>query len=196
MRVIWRHPGVKAFGPWRILPRRRSALALTELDASAARNSPFFVDFWDEARLAAGLAPRRDAADLAWRFWDRPGQRTTLTCCWPCGTRGYGIVSTKDGFHIKLEDIFVSTPRADLLGQLLDSILSWCADRGGLMLSFMTTVDSQPPQLLAALQDCFRDSLSSRHRGQHVSRRLTAMGRQRIGAEWPPMNITPLAAVA
>ena len=94
------------------------------------------------------------------------GHRTTLTYRWPCGTRGYGIVSTKDGFHITLEDIFVSTPRPDLLGLLLDSILSWCADRGGLMLSFMTTADSQPPQLLAALQDCFRDSLSSRHRGQ------------------------------
>jgi hypothetical protein len=64
------------------------------------------------------------------------------------------------------------------------------------MLSFMTTAESQPPQMLAAYRERLSDSLSRRHRGQHLSRRLTALGRERIGAEWPPMNITPMAAVA
>lgn len=62
------------------------------------------------------------------------------------------------------------------------------------MLSFMTTAESQPPQMLAAIQNRLKQSLSARHRGQHVSRRLTALGRQRIGAEWPSMNITPIVA--
>lgn len=194
MRLIWRKPGVKTFGPWRLLPRRKSSLALTELTDVAAGNSPFFAGFWDEARKTAGLAPRRDAADLAWRFWERPGCRTTLTCHWPCGARGFGIVGTGDGVHFTLEDIFLSTPRPELLTALLDAISSWCAQKGGLMLSFMTTAESQPPQMLAAIQNRLKQSLSARHRGQHVSRRLTALGRQRIGAEWPPMNITPIVA--
>ena len=195
MRVIWHQPGLRAFEPWHALPRPRSPLALTELNKEAARNSSFFIDFWDEARMTAGLAPRRDALDLSWRFWERPGRCNTLTFCWPCGTRGYGIVSTKDGLHFVLEDIFLSAPRPELLAALLDSILSWCADEGALMLSFMTTAESLPPGMLAALRARLKASLSGRHRDQHVSRRLTALGRQRIGAEWPPMNITPITAV-
>ena len=196
MRMIWRFPHIGALRPWHVLPRRKSSLALTELDHATAQNSRFFVDFWDEARIVAGLAPRRDTADLAWRFWNRPGRRATLTHSWPCGTRGYGIVSTNDGLHFSLEDIFLSAARPDLLGALLDAILSWCADKGGLMLSFMTTAESQTPQMLVAYRERLSDSLSRRHRGQHLSRRLTALGRERIGDEWPPMNITPVAAVA
>jgi hypothetical protein len=195
MRLVWRYPSAKALSAWRVLPGRKSCLALTELDGPAARNSSFFSDFWDEARMTAGLAPRRDTADLAWRFWDRAGHHATLIHRWPCGSRGYGIVSTTDELHFTLEDIFLSAPRPDLLGQLLESILSWCADRGGLMMSFMTTAESQPPDMLAAMRDRLSNSLSLRHRGQHVSRRLTTLGRERIGAEWPPMNITPIAAV-
>jgi hypothetical protein len=196
MRMIWRFPRIGALRPWHALPRRKSCLALTELDDATAKNSHFFADFWDEARMIAGLSPRRDAADLAWRFWGRPGRRTTLTHTWSCGARGYGIVSTSDGLHFCLEDVFLSTARPDLLGALLDAILSWCADNGGLMLSFMTTAESQPPQMLAAYREHLSESLSCHHRGQHLSRRLTTLGRERIGAEWPPMNITPLAAVA
>lgn len=196
MRQVWRFPCIRTFCTWHALPGRKSSLALTELDNAAAKSSRFFADFWDEARSTAGLAPRRDAADLAWRFWDRPGRRTTLTHTWLCGTRGYGIVNTSDGLHFTLEDISLSTPRPDLLETLLDSILSWCADRHGLMLSFMTTVESQSPQMLAAFRKQLRGSLSRRHRQQHVSRRLTALGRERIGETWPPMNITPMAAIA
>jgi hypothetical protein len=196
MRLVWRFPRIRTLRPWRVLPGRKSSLALTEMDGATARNSRFFADFWNEARTAAGLAPRRDTGDLAWRFWDRPGRRTTLTHIWPCGTRGYGIVCTSDGLHFTLEDIFLSAPRPDLLEALLVSLLSWCADKGGLMLSFMTTAESQSPQMLAACRKHLSASLSRHHRGQHVSRRLTALGRERIGESWPPMNITPMAAVA
>jgi hypothetical protein len=196
MRMIWRFPPAGSARVWRLLPRRKSPLALTELDDATAQRAPFFAGFWNEARLVAGLAPRRDAADLAWRFWNRPGRRATLTHVWPCGTRGYGIVNTSDGLHFTLEDIFLTAPRPELLGALLDSILAWCADKGGLMLSFMTTAESQPPQMLAACLARFSESLSRRHRHHHLSRRLTALGRERIGEEWPPMNITPITAVA
>jgi hypothetical protein len=196
MRLVWRFPHARTLRPWHVLPKRKSALALLEMDGATARNSRFFADFWNEARATAGLAPRRDVTDLAWRFWDRPGQRTTLIHTWPCGTRGYGIVGTSDGLHFTLEDIFLSAPRPDLLETLLASIQSWCADKGGLMLSFMTTAESQSPQMLAACHKQLNTSLSRRHREQHVSRRLTTLGRERIGEAWPPMNITPLAAVA
>jgi len=199
MRLAWRSAYIKSLmrsRPWRTMPRRKSALALSELNDTVARHSHFFSDFWDGARLSAGLAPRRDAVDLAWRFWDAPGRRTTLTVAWPCGTRGYGIVGSIDGFHFRLEDIFLSAPRPDMLRALLDAILAWCADKGGLMLSFMTTVDSQPPEMLAVYHRRLRKSLGTRHRVQHVSRRLTALGRERIGPDWPPCNITAIAAIA
>ena len=196
MRLVWRLPNIGGLHPWQFLPARKSRLALTELDGVAAKSARFFTDFWDQARMNAGLAPRRDAADLAWRFWDAPRPRTTLTCAWPCGTRGYGIVSTRDGLHFVLEDIFLSAPHPKLLEALLDAILSWCADRRGLMLSFMTTAESQPPPMLASLRRKLGNSFSRHHREQHVSRRLTILGRERIGESWPPMNITPLAAVA
>src|SRR5579863_6846388 len=38
MRMIWRQPGVRTLGPWRVLPRRKSPLALTELSDGAARH--------------------------------------------------------------------------------------------------------------------------------------------------------------
>ena len=196
MRMIWRFPHIGALRPWHLLPRPKSSLVLTALDDATARHSRFFSDFWDEARTTAGLAPRRDAADLAWRFWERPSRRATLTHTWPCGTRGYGIVGTSDGLHFTLEDIFLSAPRPDLLEALLVSILAWCADKGGLMLSFMTTAESHTPQMLAVCRKQLGESLSRQHQGQHVSRRLTTLGRERIGDAWPPMNITPMAAVA
>jgi hypothetical protein len=208
MRLAWRSTSVKSVLESSIKPllessrhqraamRRNSNLVLTALDGVSARGSPFFVKFWDEARLWAGLAPRRDNADLTWRFWDAPDCRTTLTVAWPCGARGYGIVSSSDGLHFTLEDIFLSTPRTELLAELLESLLSWCADKGGLIVSFMTTADSQTPEMLAVYRCKMGANLSGHHRDQHVSRRLTALGRERIGPYWPPLNITAITAIA
>ena len=181
--------------PWALLPRYRSLEATVELNDPGC-NSGFFVDFWDQARITAGLAPRRDIADLTWRFWDRPGHHATLIQKWPCGTRGYGIVRTSDHLHFTLEDIFLTTPQPAFLRALLKGILSWCADCGGLMLSFMTTAESQPPQMLAVYRQQLGSSFSIRHRSQHLSRRLTARGLERIGSQWPPMNVTAVAAIA
>lgn len=64
------------------------------------------------------------------------------------------------------------------------------------MLSFVTTAESHTPQMLAVCRKQLGESLSRQHQGQHVSRRLTTLGRERIGEAWPPMNITPMAAVA
>ncbi len=199
MRLAWRSTYIKSLigslPPRRTAVRGKSSLPLTVMDSAVARHSLFFAGFWDQARLSAGLAPRRDAADLAWRFWDAPGRRTTLTAAWPCGTRGFGIVSSNDRLHFALEDVFLSAPRPDLLRALLDAILAWCGERGGWMLSFMTTADSQPPQMLAVYRRLLDESLGIRYRGQHVSRRLTALGRERIGPHWPPLNITAIAAI-
>ena len=197
MRTAWRFPRLKLVRPWRGLPKRPTSLALTALDSTAARASPFFLDFWQGTRATAGLAPRRDIADLAWRFWDMPGGRCeTLVHTWPCGTRGYGIISNRDGLHFTLEDIFLSAPRAELLEQLVDGILSWCAENGGLMLSFMTTAEGQPPELLKIYRRKMGQNFGLRHREQRVSRRLTARGQARVGRQWPPCNITAIAAVA
>jgi hypothetical protein len=54
MRMIWRFPRTRALRPWHILPRRKSSLALMELDDAMAQDSRFFVDFWNEARWSRG----------------------------------------------------------------------------------------------------------------------------------------------
>lgn len=194
MRLAWRLPQTRPLKAGRWLPGARSSLLLRAMNAHEAPRSPFFDTFWDDARETAGLAPRRDAADLAWRFWDAPGGCTTFTHCWPCGTRGYGIVATNDGLHYRLEDIFLNGPNPSLLAEFLEAIQAWCADQDGLMLSFMTTPESQPPPMLAVYQRKMAPS-GGRH-AQHVSRRLTALGRQRIGPHWPALNITALVAMA
>jgi hypothetical protein len=164
------------------------------LNSEAAPVAPFFSDFWNEARGEAGLAPRRDIADLHWRFWgDTQKKRTTLTYTWPSGARAYAIVKHSNPFTFDLEDIFLSPPRADLLQQFLDAIFAWCAERGALMLLFWTSEDGQPPALLEVYRRNMASSLTPRFRDNYLSRRLSARGRIRIGLEWPPCNFTIIA---
>jgi hypothetical protein len=179
------------------MPRSRSRLLLEALSPDAAPLSPFFFDFWDAARGDAGLAPRRDIADLQWRFWnDGQKQRTTLTYSWPSGARAYAIVKHSNAFIYDLEDIFLSVPRADLLQQFLDAIFAWSADRGALMLLFWTSEDGQPPELLEVYRRNMSPSLTPRFRDNYMARRMTRHGISRIGEEWPRCNFTIFATPA
>jgi hypothetical protein len=182
---------------WNAIPVPKAPFALDVLDSDRARTAPFFDDFWEQARPLAGLAPRRDKADLDWRFWRDGGeQRTTLTYCWQNGARAYCIVRHGNPFIFELQDIFLTTVNAALLQQFLNAIFSWCAERGALMLTFWTSEDGQPPELLDVFRRNMAASLSRRFRDNRMSRRLTARGRGRIGADWPPFNFTVIATPA
>jgi hypothetical protein len=196
VRLAWRYPRFPARQvAWVLGARspRQLPLTLVEFDSEAATSSSFFASFWDEARLVAGLAPRRDIADLSWRFWKMPGaRRTTLTYTWPGGIRGYCIIDHTKPLHFTLEDIFLTVPKPDLLQQFLDAIFAWCAGRGALMLAFWTAVGGQPLPLMKIYRRNFDDSLSRRHRDGPLARRLTSRGRERLGVEWPACNITSI----
>ncbi len=201
VRIAWRYAHFPARQMTQLLgyvrPSRKSPLTLVEFDAEAAISSSFFAGFWDEARLTAGLAPRRDVADLSWRFWKMPGaHRTTLTYTWPNGVRGYCIINHTRPFHFTLEDIFLAMPLPDLLQQFLDAIFAWCAKRGALMLVFWTAAGGQTVSLMKVYRHNFGVSLSRRHRDGPVARRLTSRGRERLGADWPACNITSIVGPA
>jgi hypothetical protein len=120
-----------------------------EYSPAQAMQSPFFADFWQQARTEAGMSPRRDAADLAWRYWLRPESSfVTLVHSWEGDARAYCIVETSNPFLYSLFDIFVTPMRPDLLDAALQSLFIWCARRGALTLSFTTTVQGQPPELM------------------------------------------------
>ncbi len=186
-------PLARRWSNWRT---HHPVLVLNELDSGAAIFSPFFQNFWSQTRAMAGLAPRRDAADLAWRFWDMPGERTTLIHEGREGVQAYCILRRANSFHFLLEDIFLSRPEPGLLLSFLKSIFTWCGRSGGLMISFMTTIDGQPPVMLEVYRRNMGISLSRHYRDNHMSRRLTARGRERLGPTWPPCNVTPMVAMA
>jgi hypothetical protein len=171
-------------------------LALNDLDSGAAISSLFFRDFWSQTRVRAGLAPRRDAADLAWRFWNMPEERTTLIHEGREGIQAYCILRRANSFHFLLEDIFLSRQEPELLLLFLKAIFAWCGRNGGLMISFMTTADGQSPVMLEVYRRNMGKSLSWHHRDNHMSRKLTARGLARLGPAWPPCNVTPMVAMA
>ncbi len=183
---------------WGAIPAGKSSpIDLAEHSAETAASSSFFASFWDEARMSAGLAPRRDIADLAWRFWNMPDKgRTTLAHAWSDGVRAFCIVNRPGPFHVVLEDIFLTSPQPERLQQFLDAIFAWCRAKGALVLRFMTTMDSQPPILFEVYSRNMGISLSRKHRNDHMSRRLTVRGQERLGAKWPPCNITGIVGMA
>jgi hypothetical protein len=120
-----------------------------EYSSIEAPKSAFFVDFWGEARTIAGMSPRRDVADLNWRFWQRPDfQYSTLTYTWESGACSYCIINVTDPLIFHLEDIFILPPRADLLETFITAVFAWCARQGALLLRFSTTGDGQPEDFL------------------------------------------------
>jgi hypothetical protein len=120
-----------------------------EYTPAEAMQSPFFADFWQQARCEAAMSPRRDVADLAWQYWLRPDSSfATLVHSWEAGARAYCIVETSNPFLYSLFDIFVTPMRPDLLDAVLRSLFIWCARRGALTLCFNTTLRGQTPELM------------------------------------------------
>jgi hypothetical protein len=161
-RALTRFVQHRRTGPWTQLASawaqacargaREPSFELVEYTSEQAIRSSFFTDFWSQARGEAGMSPRRDVADLAWRFWKRPGSSfVTLVHSWSGGERAYCIVDTANPYHYSVADFFVTPMRADLLDALLDALFAWSAGRGALTMSLWTTAAGQPAAFMDVL---------------------------------------------
>lgn len=196
------------FPQWNVLARavaqvsapsdRKSSLKLLEYDSSEAARAPFFANFWEEARVHAGMSPRRDRADLSWRFWRRPDSTyITLVYSWEGGARAYCVVNTTRPCAYCLEDIFVTPFLPELLEAFLDALFVWCAGRGSLLLSFFTTTDGQPAELLRVFQRHMHSHPLRRFRRPgEMPRRFSSRASLCGGEQALPWNVTNLLAPA
>ena len=124
----------------RNIGRLRDAGFLTSEEAT---DSPFFLDFWQHARQYHGIAPRRDLADLKWRFWDNPyKQHFTLIIDDGQTTPGYAIVSLSDDNPsiVRLEDYAVTKPTRDSYQALIEGLTRALRNsKVGLLTATLTT---------------------------------------------------------
>lgn len=147
-----------------VLPRKQlgDASALTALDAATAKAHPFFEAFWAEARAEYPLTPRRDRADLAWRFWDNPDlTTTTLICDESAGMpRGYAVVHRYHKLAWRLDDIVCQPADVPSFLTLLQAVAAWCAEQGGYVLNFFAADDPNSPARFG--EECGLKNLSTR----------------------------------
>jgi hypothetical protein len=192
-----RAPWIQLAQAWSIASVRtapRPPFEWIEYSPAEAMQSPFFADFWQQARQEAGMSPRRDVADLAWQYWLRPESSfVTLVHSWEGGARAYCIVETSNPFLYGLADIFVTPMRPDLLDAVLQSLFIWCARQGALNLSFNTTLRGQPPGLMQVFLRRMRMHLLSRFRQPtQFSYRLSPQFSASLGSSMPSWNVTDL----
>jgi hypothetical protein len=174
------------------VPRLEPSIELMEYAADAASSS-FFADFWTEARMEAGMAPRRDAADLEWRFWKRPGFKgATLTYAWPQGGRAYLIVDTYSSPVLySLIDFFITSASPQRLELLLDALFAWCAQRGALAVKYVTSHRGMPAELMEVFFRKMKPFVLQRYYPtMDLTRRISPLGRNRTSGVLADWNIT------
>jgi hypothetical protein len=175
------------------VPRRKPPIELVELDNAGAASSRFFADFWTEARLDAGMAPRRDAADLDWRFWKNPFfEGVTLTYSWPEGGRAFCVIETWNPLCHAIADIFITPANAQRFEWLLDALFAWCAGHGALALRCLTTPRGAPPQLMEVLRRKMSPCPLARSSAYELPRRFSPQGKAKIAGDLPDWNTTEL----
>tara|TARA_R100001086_G_scaffold132220_1_gene68678 strand:- start:3221 stop:4348 length:1128 start_codon:yes stop_codon:yes gene_type:complete len=126
--------------------RRRNGPSLREKNGDCSVSSDFFGGFWETARRAYPITPRRNRDDLEWRFWANPNVRTR-TVFTPDGgsVQGYAVITEVSRFQYRLDDIAVLPNEAEAFTALLHSVCDWCASQGAQVLSVMTTDDPSGP---------------------------------------------------
>ena len=155
---------------------QKHVLQLTELTSEQAPVSSFFDDFWETARSGYSIAPRRDKADLKWRFWDNPNiNYFTLISENNSIGDAYAVLSEIDENIYQLDDFVCSPNSLELRSAMLVSVSNWVGDRGGSILKFVTTSDSTDQVVggggLRDLNSCFPFSLRESPK-QYMPRRL------------------------
>ena len=168
--------------------RTRPPLELDEIPSAAGASAPFFEDIGHRAERPGVLSPSRAPAELAWRFWNNPLKDfVALAYTWPGGAKGCCIMNTMLPWRPAIDDLILTDPRPDLLEPLLESVFTWAARRGALMVSFATSTAGQPPELLECVARMMRPALRAE---------LTGYGLRALAtpADDMPRRVTPRGA--
>lgn len=202
MRLVQhrRHaPWTQLARAWRTIAlqtARRPPFSLVEYSPDEAAASAFFSDFWPQARGEAGLSPRRDVADLSWRYWKRPGARVaTLVHTWASGARAFALVDVAYPYNFSLLDFFVTPMRADLLDAFLDALFCWSLQRGALTLRFGTTASGQPAHFMDVFRKRMRPHPMSRWRAPSDFVYRVSPAGHAAGLKIPAWNVTDFVVV-
>lgn len=133
----------------RLIPRwgRNQNLGDLEVyDDHGAKSAAFFDDFWKKTAPRYPLTPRREKADLEWRFWDNPNVAyVTLV-----HENGFAILSRPHRYLFRIEDIVATPYDSEHFQKLLRVVAAWCAEQGGQALTFITTDDPSSPAEMVA----------------------------------------------
>jgi hypothetical protein len=122
--------------------KTHATIPLQALPSDVAQAHPFFKEFWNVARHAYGITPRRNHEDLLWRFWKNPyGVHTTLLCDGSKDGDGYAIVRDLGNQNFRLEDIVIYPLDHSFLINMLNAICEWVHKNGGNILRFNTVAD-------------------------------------------------------
>lgn len=88
---------------------RRLAISDGLLSPELASKHEFFDNFWNIARRNHEISPRRDRADLQWRFWDNQYKEYFTFILDDQECKGYAIISS-DHDLVRVEDYAVEHP--------------------------------------------------------------------------------------
>lgn len=175
------------------VPEKYSPFELEELSPEEPSASIFFHDFWDQARVDAGIAPRRDVADLEWRFWKQPYfSCKTLTYTWPDGGRAFCVIDTRSPIVYGLADLAIFPADPHRLGSFLDALFAWCAKCGSLALRFYTMLSKYSSPLLEVFLDRMRPFALERFIEHSELKRRFSLGRDHFGGAFPDSFCTNL----
>jgi hypothetical protein len=179
-----------------------SPLGLRALTDTQARVDPFFESFWSKCRLEYGVTPRRDQADLDWRFWSNPHtSNITLVSDDTADEPGYVIIrkSIATPGAAFIEDIVPCTPNARKFHRLLDSALSWMSRNNIRWVDFSTTDESCVSGGIAdglASKNILLRKVLARFRAEptdRMPRKITATGKSK-GVDVSNWYVTPVVS--
>jgi hypothetical protein len=191
-------PGLRWMARLRPLTRSHSSTKLSLLSAAEAAAAPFFRDYWGKARLDAGIAPRRDAEDLNWRYWSNPyGRHVAVVMEAPGGEQGYAVVEVSTPAVARIVDFSFAHADEQLLSTVLADLNGLLKKKfGAKMISYATTTDGQSAGTASVFRKFFSPSVFERVKSRNrqpsfMPRKVTARGLDAglSGHEW---GITPI----
>lgn len=170
------------------------------LDASEARQDTCFDSYWTSAREHWGVAPRRDRADLAWRYWDNPYvSYLTLVFEQRSEMLGFAVVDMPFAGHARIVDVSFLRAEIKCIDTVMNALLIALRRQLGCVLhTMLVTDDFLPSSLDGSFRQHFKPSWLTRlyraHRSSediYMPRKITQKG---VDENVPaaPWGITPI----
>lgn len=177
---------------------RRSVCKLHILSSTEARSESLFNTLWSDFRGNGGVSPRRDAADLNWRFWENPyGQFITVLFELDGEIIGCAVVETSRIPTLSLVDLFFARPDDALVRVVIKDLTTTLLKKfGAKLLNYSCTTDAVSDVIKGNLEASFSPSWISRcHKRfapeKFMPRKITERGKQ-IGLTVDHWAVTPI----